>query len=317
MLARIQAAQITWLNVRLTLSFTDAARTAVNDDLVSALLLGGVLGANVQPSDHYPRDSGRLMEPGGLPDDLRRAVNATSMAQSLGIPDETARVKLAALQKQGILERREDGYVLNSSAILAEPLVTTLTAFLHGISDFIEGLAAIEACGLTQDYVLASPQWEKGGEAIRLVNAHILRGIDYATDLNSTNSVMTRFVQLGVAHLTGSALRLFPFMPPNGGGLAPCKPHTGPVSVAALARLLRLPEETVRRHVAILEQGGAVVKVPGGRDMALANPELVARWLDFHGRASVSTRHLVSRLLTTGVIRPREIGVASSLRQRT
>lgn len=304
MLARIQAAQITWLNVRLTLSFTDAARAAVNDDLVSALLLGGVFGANVQPPDPNVRDLGGVLTPGRVPDDLRRAVNATSMAQSLGIPAETARVKLAALQKQGILERREDGYVLNSSAILAEPLLTALTAFLCAISEFVDGIAAIEACGLTKGDALASPPWEIGGVAIPLVNAHILRGIDYATDLNGTNSVMTRFVQLGMAHLTGSALRLFPFMPPDGGSLAQSRPQLGPVSIAALARFLRLPEQTVRRHVFILEQSGAVVKVAGGRDMALTNPELVARWLDFHSRASVSTRQLVSKLVTAGVIRP-------------
>lgn len=316
MLARIQAAQVTWLNVRLTLSFTDAARAAVNDDLVSALLLGGVFGANVQPSDKNLRELGRVLTPGGVPDDLRRAVNATSLAQSLGIPGETARVKLAALQKQGVLERREDGYILNSSAILSEPLLTALRAFLNAISEFVDGMAAIEACGLTNGDALVSPAWEIGGVAIPLVNAHILRGIDYATDLNSTTSVMTRFVQLGVAHLTGSALRLFPFMPPDGGGLALFGPHLGSVSIAAVARFLRLPEETVRRHIAILEQSGAVVKVAGGRDMALTDPELVSRWLDFQSRASVSTRHLVSRLLTTGVIRSRELGVNSSLRQR-
>lgn len=302
MLARIQAAQVTWLNVRLTLSFTDAARAAVNDDLVSALLVGGVLGANVQPPEATPNDLTCFLQPGGVPDELRRPVNATSMAQSLGIPQETARVKLAALHKSGILERREDGYILNSTAILSEPLRSALNAFLIAISEFVEGLAAIEAFGLSCGDALATPQWQKAGVSIRLVNAHILRGIDYATDLNSTSSVMTRFVQLGIAHLTGSALRLLAFMPLDGGALAQSITHSGPVSIAALARFLRLPEETVRRHVSILEQGGAVVRVAGGRDMALSNPELVARWLDFQGRASVSTRHLVNRFRSAGLI---------------
>jgi hypothetical protein len=48
---RLQAAQVAWLNTKLTLDFIAASRTWIDEDLISALLTAGVVDANVRGAD--------------------------------------------------------------------------------------------------------------------------------------------------------------------------------------------------------------------------------------------------------------------------
>lgn len=197
------------------------------------------------------------------------------------------------LADRGILVKLDKGVILSSDVILSEPFMAAMAGFLRAISDFVDGLAAIEACGVLTGDRLASPPWSIGGVATRLVTAHVLRGIDHAQQVNPHINLTTRYIHLALAHLTGSALRLAPVLPSAGGRLEPYNPRMGPATIADLARFTRLDDETVRRHVARLEAMGAVVSTTDGRDINLADSNLVTRWLDFQNRTKINTSQLM------------------------
>jgi len=302
MLTRIRTAKIAWLNVKLTLEFIAASRAWIDDDLISALLVAGVLSANSEGIDQNPADLRRFLEPGGIPDEARRPVNVLSVALSLGVPRESARVKIAALMDRGILVKIDKGVILSSEVILSEPFMAAMAQFLRAIADFVSGLATIGACGVLEGDRMATPPWSIGGVATRLVTAHVLRGIDHARQVNPEVKLTTRYIHLALAHLTGSALRIVPAIPQDGGRLAMFRPNMGPATIAELARFTRLDDETIRRQVDRLEMTGAVARKEGGRDINLDDPALVARWLDFQSRTKIGTSQLVWKLYLAGVI---------------
>lgn len=317
MTARIRAAQITWLNVKLSLEFIQATRTWIEQDLISALLVAGVLSANVEYTQQQPEELRRFMEPGGLPDDARRPVNAMSVALSLGIPRETARIKLAALLERGLLEKRDGGVIIRSEIITSEPFLGAMRTFLQAISEFINGLAALEACGVLKGDQMATPPWAVGGVATRLATSHVLRGIDYVRELNPQLSLTNHYILLALFHLSGAALRASPETPDLGGRIPVINATVGPVTVAELSRFTQLPDETVRRQVVRLETSGIVVRHREGRDIALEDPELLGRWNDFQNRTTVSTRQLVWKLFYAGVIvRGKDHGLTLNMLER-
>lgn len=302
MLTRIRTAKVAWLNVKLTLEFIAASRVWIDEDLISALLVAGVLSANAEGIDQNPSDLRRFLEPGGVPDSVRRPVNALSVALSLGVPRETGRRKIAGLIDRGILVKLDKGVILSSDVILSEPFMAAMSLFLRAIADFVAGLSSIEACGVLDGDRMITPGWSIGGVATRLVTAHVLRGIDYAQQVNPDANLTTRYIHLSLAHLTGSTLRILPAIPRDGGRLAAWKPHLGPVTIAELSRFTRLDDETIRRQVDRLEAVGAVTRTEGGRDINFSDPNLVGRWLDFQSRTKISTSQLVWKLYLAGVI---------------
>lgn len=299
---RTQAAQVAWLNTRLTLEFIASSRAWIDEDLISALLVAGVLSANASAADQGRGPSGTFAGPGVLSDTLRRPVNAMSVALSLGVPRESARSKLAALVEKGVLARTNDGFILSAEVVQTEPFRAAMAIFVRAVADFIVGLSALQACGVRTGDRMPSPAWSVAGVATRLVTTHVLRGIDHARSITPQTSLTTHYIMLSISHLTGSALRVVPGMPTDGGPLARFEPSFGPVSVTEVARFAGLDHETVRRHVGQLEGIGSVVRVGNKRDVNLADEVLVERWLDFQSRTVVSTHQLARKLYLAGVI---------------
>lgn len=225
-----------------------------------------------------------------------------SVALSLGIPRETARVKLATLLERGLLEKRDGGVILNNAVITSEPFLGAMRAYIQAISVFIDGLAGLEACGVLAGDRMATPPWSVGGVATRLATAHVLRGIDHVRELNPQLSLTTHYILLALSHLSGAGLKVESDMPDHGNQLLSINPVVGPVTVAELSRFARLPDETVRRQILRLESLGDVVRHRGGRDINLGCPERVGRWIDFENRTVVSTRQIVWKLFYAGVI---------------
>lgn len=298
---RLQATQVSWLNTKLTLDFINASRVWIDEDLVSALLVAGVLDANVSGADATAAPQQALFGAGVVPDEMRRPVNAMSIALSLGVPRESARGKLAALVDRGVLCRTGGGLILGADVARSAPFSSAMESFVRATAEFISGLAALEACGARAGDRIATPAWSVAGAATRLVTAHVLRGIDHARSIRPDISLTTHFVLLSLSHLTGSALRVAPDEPKLG-PLAPFGASLGPVSVSELARFARMDDETARRHVALLEAAGAVQRVGGKRDVDLSDPQTVARWSDFQGRIAISTQQLVRKFYTAGVM---------------
>ena len=302
MTARMSAARITSLNVKLSLEFIQATRTWIDEDLISALLVAGVVSANVEPSHQKPEELRRFPELGSVPDETKRPVNAMSVALSLGIPRETARVKLAALLERGILEKTNGGVIIRTEVITSEPFLCAMRSFLQAVSDFINGLAALEVCGVLAGDRMASPPWSVGGVATRLATAHVLRTIDFARELNPQLSLTTHYLLLSLFHLTDSASQLSQdvaddsILPSGTNGIS------RPATVAELSRFTRLPDETVRRQVIRLETLGIAVRRHGGREIVLEDPGFGSRSSDFENRTMASTRQVVWKLFYAGVI---------------
>lgn len=302
MTLRTQAAQVAWLNTRLTLDFIASSRTWIDDDLISALLVAGVVSANTSGADQGRGAPETFLGPGVLPDALRRPVNAMSVALSLGVPRESARSKLAALVEKGVLAKTAEGFILSAEVVVSEPFRAAMEIFVRAVADFIIGLSALQACGVRDGDRMASPAWSVAGVATRIVTTHVHRGIDHARSITPQTSLTTHYIMLSISHLTGSALRVAEKMPEDGGALDRFKPSIGPVSVAEVAAFTGLDDETVRRHIGQLEGNGSLMRVGSKRDVNLGNEAMVARWRDFQSRTMISTHQLARKLYLAGVI---------------
>jgi len=304
---RLQAAQVAWLNTKLTLDFIAASRTWIDEDLISALLTAGVVDANVRGADDEGAARDSSIGAGILPNALRRPVNAISIAMSLGVPRESARTKLARLVERGVLVRTDGGFVLRAEVSQSKPFKSAMEAFLLATVEFVDGLAMLNACGARDGDRVVTPAWPVAGLATRLMTAHVLKGIQHARSLKPEISLTTHYVLLWLSHLTGSALRVVQDEP-DAGRLAPLNPPFGPVSVIEVAKAARMDDETVRRHLGQLEKAGLVIRVAGKRDINLPDQTLVANWLDFQSRTILGTQQLVRKLYVAGVIvdRPSE-----------
>jgi DNA-binding transcriptional ArsR family regulator len=303
---RLQAAQVAWLNTKLTLDFIAASRTWIDEDLISALLTAGVVDANVRGADDEGAARDSSIGAGILPNALRRPVNAISIAMSLGVPRESARTKLAGLVERGVLVRTDGGFVLRAEVSQSKPFKSAMEAFLLATVEFVDGLAMLNACGARDGDRVVTPAWPVAGLATRLMTAHVLKGIQHARSLKPEISLTTHYVLLWLSHLTGSALRVV--QEPDAGRLGPLNPPFGPVSVIEVAKAARMDDETVRRHLGQLEKAGLVIRVAGKRDINLPDQTLVANWLDFQSRTILGTQQLVRKLYVAGVIvdRPSE-----------
>ena len=297
---RLQAAQVAWLNTKLTLDFIAASRTWIDEDLISALLTAGVVDANVRGADDEGAARDFSIGAGILPNALRRPVNAISIAMSLGVPRESARTKLAGLVERGVLVRTDGGFVLRAEVSQSKPFKSAMEAFLLATVEFVDGLAMLNACGARDGDRVVTPVWPVAGLATRLMTAHVLRGIQHARSLKPEISLTTHYVLLWLSHLTGSALRVF--QERDAGRLGPLNPPFGPVSVIEVAKAARMDDETVRRHLGQLERAGLVIRVAGKRDINLPDQTLVANWLDFQSRTILGTQQLVRKLYVAGVI---------------
>ncbi|MEE2848982.1 MAG: winged helix-turn-helix domain-containing protein [Pseudomonadota bacterium] len=297
---RLQAAQVAWLNTKLTLDFIAASRTWIDEDLISALLTAGVVDANVRGADDEGATRDSSIGAGILPNALRRPVNAISIAMSLGVPRESARTKLAGLVERGVLVRTDGGFVLRAEVSQSKPFKSAMEAFLLATVEFVDGLAMLNACGARDGDRVVTPAWPVAGLATRLMTAHVLKGIQHARSLKPEISLTTHYVLLWLSHLTGSALRVF--QERDAGRLGPLNPPFGPVSVIEVAKAARMDDETVRRHLGQLERAGLVIRVAGKRDINLPDQTLVTNWLDFQSRTILGTQQLVRKLYVAGVI---------------
>jgi len=196
---------------------------------LDTLLMLAVLQANLAP---LARDTGFQRTYAGLslspPDELRRPVRVRSIAMSLGIPQETARRRVASLAESGVLAFTGDGVIMPQSFTQSQAALQAAIENWRALSDLYTALrraGALEAPA--SDTVSPEPPLR---QMMRLWTNHFLRLIEALTPM------------VGEAF---DVLLLFAILCGSGATLA----HPGkPVSASALARSLDLPFETVRRN---------------------------------------------------------------------
>jgi len=204
------------------------------------------------------------------PDELRRPVRVRSIATSLGVPQETARRRVAAMVKAGVLAQTEAGVYMPQSLTLSPVYVQTALQTWRAIGDLY--------VALRHEGVLPPPEPEPiDGEPphrhmMRLWGDHFLRMVEALLPMvGEPFDIVLLFTILRESRVA--------------------EPSQGkPASASALARALGLPFETVRRNVLRLTEAGLCEKTRGGY---LITPALLEepRWRDFSERHA----HIVLR----------------------
>jgi hypothetical protein len=293
---------VAWLSGRLQLAYIGITRDLMEGDLVSSLLLPGILDANVGHLDADPDTSRRHQAlDAAYPDALRRPANALSIAHFLDIPRETARAKLTEMLAAGVLHRAADGYILPNGTLISEGFLPALPRYMEAFGEFVSGLALIRAFGLRSDSGLMQPVWPVAWAAMRLSTAHVLRETAYARALAPDLSLTASYILLTVCHGVSGHLRLASHMPVGAGALAVLRPTFGPVRSSTVSARLGLPEETVRRHLKRLVEIGFLCRTSRGYDIVHDGATLPA-WRLYQKRSQANARQLIWRLTTTGVI---------------
>lgn len=247
-----------WTLARLSLGFTLEQVAAGLADLspMDALLVLAVNQANIAP---LTRDPAARQAYGDLehaaPDDARRPASINAMANSLGIPFETTRRRLKKLEGQGVCKT-----IPGSGIVIPESFLTS-PAYLQSVLAAHERLIAFYARLLEGDLLDPLPATNYGIDdgvplrgAARLLADYLLRGLDGL--LREGEDVASALTFLAILV---TALDEAPW-PPLAAEPTPFRA----IRVSDVARRLRMPGETVRRHVLGLEEVGLVARTRGG-----------------------------------------------------
>lgn len=229
---------------------------------IDVLLMLAIAQANLAP---LARDPEFQKAYAGLeaspPDEMRRPARVRSIAVSLGVPQETARRRVASLVEAGILEMREDGVIMpqaftNSPRALQTAMDTwaIFTAFYANLRR-AGALAPVEPAPLDQPPPLR--------QMMRLWTNHFLRLIEALLPMVGDHFAVVMLFAILDGSLAGEEGK--------------------PVSASAIARALGLPFESVRRNALRITDNGLCQKVGRGY---LIPPELMRepRWRAFSQR---------------------------------
>lgn len=222
-------------------------------DVIDGLLLCAIAQTNVAQVSRSPelqRRYATLDQP--PPEDLRRPVSISALANSLRIPFETVRRRIAALVELGVVKALPKGVIV-PTAPLTSPfyrmgaqaqynLVRTLYFRLRGIG-LLEDLPEPEGAAF-------DPENPPIRLVMRLSSDYLLRLAEpitvYVGDL-VTGLVLMDMIHANTEHLPDSEGGA-----PDGGwtptGFVPDDLRKG-VRPAALSERLGIPAETVRRHI--------------------------------------------------------------------
>ncbi|USQ95459.1 hypothetical protein [Caulobacter sp. RL271] len=178
------------------------------------------------------------------PDDLRRPVRVRSVAISLGVPQETARRRVARMVKAGFMVQTKAGVFMPQSVTETPVYVATAEATWRAIGDLYGALRREGALGAPAHKV--SDDEIPHRYMMRLWGDHFLRLIEALLPMvQEPFDIVLLFAVLRACQAT--------------------KPVASkPISALSLSRSLGLPGETVRRNLLRLVENGLCSKTPRG-----------------------------------------------------
>lgn len=232
-------------------------------DPLDLLILATVVQANNAPvaarADLQLRYAA-LAEP--TPTDLRRPITVNAVANSLGFSFESVRRRMHGLARRGLCRIAPGGVVAPIEALTSPQFEAAATAAYRRLQQHHEVLRALGALdGLPRPTARLPDAPAPVRAALRIGLEHLLRVSDAGRaafgDLISC-LILFETVRANTEHL-GDTLR----GDSRAGDLLPDASRR-PIPVTALARRLGLAAETARRHVLMLQQRGALVRVRGG-----------------------------------------------------
>lgn len=262
-------------------------------DIVDRLLIAAILDANLAPIRQdaaLQAAYARLDAP--PPEALSRPVSVNAVAQSLGLPFETVRRRLARLARQGVCTMTPRG-ALVPLALLATPRFEAIgLARYQRLERFYRDLMA---AGALPDLPEATEALPAGGPPVRIANRILAEYL-----MRSIESIMRRIgdplTGLLLLHVIGANTEHLATQEvgSEGGVLRP-------VRINRLAERLNVPAETARRHALLLVRAGYCSRTPEGiigRAERLARPEM-SGLLDEN---QVSIRRMFTHLARYGVL---------------
>jgi hypothetical protein len=196
-----------------------------------------------------------------VPDEMRRPVSINAVAASLHLPFETVRRRVNGLIARGEVVVVDGGLVV-PGALLRSPQY--LAAAFAGYGRLQRFYRDLDAAGLIGDLPASSVELRAGvvplRTAERLAADYLLRFIELL--MNQVGEVQDTLLFVGVIHW--NIVHLGAEMPTGPAGSTEhfVPDHLRrPINAAALARLVGLPAETVRRHLSALEGRGLCCSV--------------------------------------------------------
>ncbi len=272
----------------LCLNFIDLTRRNVGQDLTLALIFAAIMNANVSYLDNDPETSSRWAGFAlDFPEQLRRPIRATRLAESLGLPRETTRTKIRQLVETGWAHMSDGGVVVRTEAFYNDRGIKQLEDSIQSFGGFLASLAYAEACDLYRGERLAEPSDPIAWAAIRMATHHVLQTQHDARVALGCDSLAEEFILLSVMHDFTSDLMA---------GRSPV-----PTAAVNLAESLMMPRETTRRHVnGLIAKGHLIREVDG----VLISPNLFGReeLRDVGQTVNVSIRRMVRRLRLIGAL---------------
>lgn len=237
-------------------------------DPLSALLALAIMEANVR---HVVRDPVLALRYAQFdtppPDDLRRPVTVRALAESLSLPYDAARRRVAALEAAGVCVRTPKGVYIPNAALMTDSNRQAL------------GRSYLALARLAADVQAVAPGFDLTGGAsrspepapapaerlvARISTEYVLR---FAERLASVAGDLGQgLVLLAILHHNFEPLYADPELGRRHGGLKSPPPDDllAPISVLALSRILQQPFETTRRQVNRLIRGRRCERTRGG-----------------------------------------------------
>ncbi len=289
-------------NIRLNLEIIQATCEALNGDLEKSLIFAAVSAANVGVLHDDPALS-RLYAHTTFPDELRRPIRVQRVAESLGLPRETTRVKVKLLVEEGLIQATRAGLMIAPATMLDPRFRPMLMRYMTALGDTIERLAAGECAGLASAERLSAVPFPAMWGAVRIVTQHVLRGtVDLRAYVTPT-SLMGAYLYLAMADSTAFHFSDGPTVVYADHDDPPPTSARQTVTASALAARLGIPRETVRRNLLALVRNGWLFQRSLAFGLATTEPgEQRRRELAVQQRSSADLTRMIRRLRHIGAI---------------
>lgn len=260
----------------------DAATNGMADlATLDAILVMAINQANIAP---LTRDPDARTRYGALdapaPDEARRPVSISAVAASLGLPFETVRRRIKQLAVRGVCTLNAQGAVVPQAFLGSDAYLGTTRVLHERAWRFYRDC---RAAGLLGELPPSHYSTETGVPirgAARLIADYLLR---------SNEISVTRFGDVISGLIVMALLE------------AATAPQPAALSVGALAERLKIPNETLRRHVMALADKGFCARARGGvsiPESVLDHPGYVAALQE----NAVHVNRLFAGLAERGVI---------------
>lgn len=280
--------------------------SAIDTDLVTGMIFLAIVRANVRHMLDDPELAQAYFEPGDRPPEaFRKPVSVYAIARELRLPYETARRHISKLLAKGLCERLADGGVVFPPEVNDRPEIRQAVATnFHATVRYARALAdagVVATCRPGPEAQARAAYMPR--EVVRLSSDYFLNTVALLTT-NLNLELVEGLMFLAVVRANTLHVTLDPALAATFSGVDEIPPDAlrRSVSVYALARELRLPYETARRHGHKLIEKGLCER---SSDRGLVAPSHVHAREDF--KASVEnygriTQAFVNSLAQAGLV---------------